>query len=831
MFEMVTGQLPFTGDSPLVAAAKRLKEPPPRPEATTPGLDAKWSATILRCLAREPEQRFKSALEILAELERPSGSWSRWAGVGLVGLALGLAVIAGVKLLPSLRKAEPPRAAIPAAPRPALTILGFRDELASPELAWLPTAVSETLGHELAAAETSLRVIPGDRVAQVRRSLGLSDDAVTEGEARVRMQGMLAANVFVYGTLKPMAQGSASVWLSVTMVDASSGRELASFEEDLGEGASALTEKLSSVAARLRQTLGVSLSQEEAAALAASRARNLSATKSYTQGVMHLRKFDYGTARGYFEAAFATDSNFLDAQRRVVETWEHEGNRKKARDAAERIRSKQTSLTPRQLAELDAKLLSLGPEPGKGKEARKALFDATPDDVELGLSLVDEEVELAPKTASAVVSRLRELPLPTSADPRLDRADAAAAWRLGDGRRAKNLLSSTKARARVLGSRTELAAALAEEAAMHWQGEEHAAEAVGPFQEAAGLLAEVGELDKLAQVQLSRAVLMMELFPLSTSLKTLEETAALYRKLGDRAGLASVLILSAFQLTCYGNLELATRRLAEALAESQAIRETNVVHESPGGSYTWVQGVMALFQADLEGVWNAIRLIRSEPNQNEGCADCLESDVLYQQDRLQEARETLEKVMASEAASGGRLPAFGSQIRLCGLACDLGHPLEGLACFAQHPPPAGIGPMWTLETGASLAHCRYLAGDIDGAERAAIEGRAVAHRLEWYNYRVLANAYLMRARAARGESAQAIASLRADLAEAEGKEKQMAFEVALALGEVERRAGRPEGRPRLLKLEQEAKSKGFFRIARLAREALNGKPAAPTPAK
>jgi len=46
--------------------------------------------------------------------------------------------------------------------------------------------------------------------------------------------------------------------------------------------------------------------------------------------------------------------------------------------------------------------------------------------------------------------------------------------------------------------------------------------------------------------------------------------------------------------------------------------------------------------------------------------------------------------------------------------------------------------------------------------------------------------------------------------------------VALRLGEVELRAGRPEGRPRLLKLVQEAQSKEFFLDARLAREALDG---------
>jgi hypothetical protein len=121
-----------------------------------------------------------------------------------------------------------------------------------------------------------------------------------------------------------------------------------------------------------------------------------------------------------------------------------------------------------------------------------------------------------------------------------------------------------------------------------------------------------------------------------------------------------------------------------------------------------------------------------------------------------------------------------------------------------------------------LGQCHYLAGELEGAEQAAIDSGAKAGRFT--NIRVRAIAIEMRVRAARGETNKAIASLRANLSEAENKKaKALAFELALALGEVELRARRTEGRTRLLKLEQEAKSKQFFRIARLAREALDGK--------
>ncbi len=831
IFEMVTGKLPFTGDTPLVAAAKRLNESPPRPEATVPGLDAKWSSTILRCLAREPERRFRSALDILPALEGPPQHWRRWVGLGAGTLLVALATFAGVRVFPSFHQLQQPRTAVPMPPRRALAILGVRDELASRELDWLPTAVAESLGHELAAAETSLRVIPSDRVASVRRSLGVSEDTVTEEKVRERMQGLLAANFLVYGTLKPVAQGSASVELSVRMADAISGQELASIEEDLGDGAIAVQEKVPTVAERLRRLLGLSLSDAQVVALSTSRARNLSATKPYAQGVMSLRKFDYGSARSSFEAALAMDGSFPEARRRLAETWEHEGNRKRAREVAEPIRSKQTNFTSRQLAELDAKLLSLGPEPGQGALARQALFEATPDDVELGLALAEEQVETAPKTANAIVSRLREQPAPASADIRLDGAEAAAAWRLGDGERAKELLAEVKARARALGARTELANALTEEETMLWQGGKRPVETMGPpFQEAVRLLSEAGDLIELAGVEGRRAGLAMERFPLSMALKSAEETAALYRRLGDRAGLSSVLSLYAYELLQYGQPDLATRTVAEAMAESEAIHDRHL--GDAVGFYTSVQGFVAMQRADLDGIWNAARLLRSQASQGE-CALCFAAAALREEDRLPEARETLEKAMASEIAGGNHLAAFVSQTRLCELSCDEGHPVEGIACFGEHPPPVGAaGTAWVLELNPGLAKCRFEAGDLDGAGAAAVEGLALAQHLQWYVYRVLSNAYLMRVRAARGQTAKALASLRADLHDSESrKTTKFAFEIALQLGEVELAAGRPEGRPRLLKLEQEAKSRQHFRIARLAREALDGKPAATSPAK
>ncbi len=69
LFEMVTGRLPFIGETPLATAIKRIKELPPSPRDLVPGIDARWEAAILRCLSERPEDRFASASEVVAALE------------------------------------------------------------------------------------------------------------------------------------------------------------------------------------------------------------------------------------------------------------------------------------------------------------------------------------------------------------------------------------------------------------------------------------------------------------------------------------------------------------------------------------------------------------------------------------------------------------------------------------------------------------------------------------------------------------------------------------------------------------------------------------------
>src|SRR6058998_347443 len=70
LYEMLTGQVPFTGESPVEIAMKHLSDPPRPPSLLRPDIPPDLDMVVLRALAKSPEDRFQTAEEMDAELGR-----------------------------------------------------------------------------------------------------------------------------------------------------------------------------------------------------------------------------------------------------------------------------------------------------------------------------------------------------------------------------------------------------------------------------------------------------------------------------------------------------------------------------------------------------------------------------------------------------------------------------------------------------------------------------------------------------------------------------------------------------------------------------------------
>ena len=198
MFEMVTGRVPFDGDSAMTVAMKRLKEEPPSPRQFNPDLDERWERTILRCLERLPEKRFPDVEAVMSALEGTARRRVPWLPIVLGAAAL---VVAGLGVWHFRGQDRPTRAAREA--RPAMAVLGFRNVAGREDLAWLATALQEMMTTELAAGG-ELRPIPGESVARMRRDLKLPDADSYAPDTLERIQHHVGADYVVVGSYVPL---------------------------------------------------------------------------------------------------------------------------------------------------------------------------------------------------------------------------------------------------------------------------------------------------------------------------------------------------------------------------------------------------------------------------------------------------------------------------------------------------------------------------------------------------------------------------------------------------------------------------------------------------
>ena len=70
LYEILTGEPPFTGDSPVSVAYQHVREDPVPPSKRHEGISADLDAVVLKALAKNPENRYQTAAEMRADLVR-----------------------------------------------------------------------------------------------------------------------------------------------------------------------------------------------------------------------------------------------------------------------------------------------------------------------------------------------------------------------------------------------------------------------------------------------------------------------------------------------------------------------------------------------------------------------------------------------------------------------------------------------------------------------------------------------------------------------------------------------------------------------------------------
>jgi serine/threonine protein kinase len=72
LYEMLTGELPYSAANPHALLRAKANEDPTLPSYYVPGLDRRLEAILLKALERSPRDRYAGAAELLADLRNPA---------------------------------------------------------------------------------------------------------------------------------------------------------------------------------------------------------------------------------------------------------------------------------------------------------------------------------------------------------------------------------------------------------------------------------------------------------------------------------------------------------------------------------------------------------------------------------------------------------------------------------------------------------------------------------------------------------------------------------------------------------------------------------------
>ena len=171
LYTLVCGRPPFSGASVVNIISKVLAEEPAPPRSIAPSVDPTLEAIVLKCLEKPLEERYRSAGELIADLEaflgpRGSGvrarrrsSFARWAGRNRGLVAVSLLGCLGVAAATALALQPGP------APNPTPTPLASATPTPTPQPSATPQAELTRLVID-AQSFSDLEQLPGLRVEE-----------------------------------------------------------------------------------------------------------------------------------------------------------------------------------------------------------------------------------------------------------------------------------------------------------------------------------------------------------------------------------------------------------------------------------------------------------------------------------------------------------------------------------------------------------------------------------------------------------------------------------------------------------------------------------------
>jgi eukaryotic-like serine/threonine-protein kinase len=323
LFEMLTGRLPFEGETPLSVAVRQKSEAPPDPRTLSPQLPEDLARLVLRCLEKSPDKRPDSAAELSATLAQiakalPTTSaplalakpvTSKSITVRLpskkiwIPAALGLVVVAALALWLFLPES--------ASTRQSIAVMGFRNQTGDAAFDYLQETIPNLLITSLEQSGR-FRVTTWQELKDLLRQAGKGDTAALDEETCFdicRRQGIEALAVGFF------AKAGETFVTDIKVLEAATKRSLKTAQAR-GEGPASILktqiDEISRTISRGRGLAALKIEKPQPKIIDVTTS-SLEAYQAYLRGRDELERFFFADARHSFEKAVSLDPEFAVA--------------------------------------------------------------------------------------------------------------------------------------------------------------------------------------------------------------------------------------------------------------------------------------------------------------------------------------------------------------------------------------------------------------------------------------------------------------------------------------------------------------------------------------
>ncbi len=219
LFELLTGEVPFTGDSPVEIAMKHLAEIPPLPSDLRSDVPDDLDLVVVRALAKEPADRYQSAAAMDADLE----TVARGGRIAAETAEAATMVLAGERAIDATaatqiaRRPQPPQYEPPKRGRPLWPwLVGIGVVLALLIAGWF---LYDSIQRQLEGAETvAVPYVVG--LQQANAVNQITDEGLTPQVRRVSNSDVEEGVVFA----QTPTEGTRVDKETVVRIDVSSGK-------------------------------------------------------------------------------------------------------------------------------------------------------------------------------------------------------------------------------------------------------------------------------------------------------------------------------------------------------------------------------------------------------------------------------------------------------------------------------------------------------------------------------------------------------------------------------------------------------------------------------